>query len=176
MKELIQKIEQWAQDRNIINGSTPEKQAVKLFEEKSELDDNIREKLSTIDDVGDIFTVLTVITKQLGHTLSDLDFSRLKWAEATNEHLSEILEYSLQDFSEFAKQGYYSVGIAKRCINILNALAENNGNTLKECVEFSYNEIKDRVGIIWDGIYVKSTDERYPEVKALFDKSIEDNC
>lgn len=175
MKDLILKIEKWAHDRNIINGSTTEKQAVKLFEEKDELDDNIHDGKSTIDDIGDIFVVLTNLTKQLGHSLSDLDFDKLKWADSSNEQLSEILGYSLYDFVELANFGHFSVGIAKRCINILNALARNNGNTLEECVAFSYDEIKDRVGILWDGIFVKSTDDRYPEVKDMYEKSLEEN-
>lgn len=175
MQDLILKIEKWAHERNIISGSTTEKQAVKLFEEKGELDDNIRDGKSTIDDIGDIFVVLTNLIKQLGYSLSDLDFGKLKWADDTNERLSEILEYSLRDFVECANLGHFSVGIAKRCINILNALARNNGNTLQECVEFSYNEIKDRVGILWNGIFVKSTDERYQEVKAMYEKSLEEN-
>lgn len=176
MQELILKIEQWAEERNIINGSTPAKQAIKLFEEKDELDLNINAGNGTIDDIGDIFVVLTNITKQLGHSLSTFEFDKLCWAYSSNEHLSEILGYSLYDFMELANFGYFSIGIAKRCINILNALACNNGNTLEECVAFSYHEINDRVGILWEGVFVKSTDERYPEVKALFEKSIEDNC
>lgn len=175
MKELILKIEKWAHDRNIINGSTTEKQAVKLFEEKEELDLNINAGNSTIDDIGDIFVVLTNLTKQLGYSLSDFDFDKLKWADSSNEQLSEILGYSLYDFVELANFGHFSVGIAKRCINILNALARNIGNTLEECVAFSYNEIKDRVGILWSGIFIKSTDERYPEVKAMYEKSLGEN-
>lgn len=36
-KELIGKIEQWAEDRNLILGSTPQKQFIKLMEEFGEL-------------------------------------------------------------------------------------------------------------------------------------------
>nr|DAS87263.1 MAG TPA: NTP-PPase-like protein [Caudoviricetes sp.] len=32
MKELIEKIENWAEERNLINGSTPKKQFIKLME------------------------------------------------------------------------------------------------------------------------------------------------
>ena len=41
MKELILKIEQWAEDRNIIKGSQPIDQAMKLFSEFGELADNV---------------------------------------------------------------------------------------------------------------------------------------
>ena len=39
MKELILKIEQWAEDRNIIKGAKPLDQAMKLFSEFMEVVD-----------------------------------------------------------------------------------------------------------------------------------------
>ncbi|SQK93957.1 Uncharacterised protein [Haemophilus influenzae] len=33
LKQLIKNIEQWAEDRNLIEGSTPQKQFIKLMEE-----------------------------------------------------------------------------------------------------------------------------------------------
>ena len=41
LNELISKIEQWAEDRNIIKGSKPIDQAMKLFSEFGELADSI---------------------------------------------------------------------------------------------------------------------------------------
>ena len=37
MKELEQKVIQWAQDRNLIKGSNPESQMLKLIEEVGEI-------------------------------------------------------------------------------------------------------------------------------------------
>ena len=37
MQELITNIENWAEERNLINGSTPQKQFIKLMEEFGEL-------------------------------------------------------------------------------------------------------------------------------------------
>lgn len=37
-------------------------------------------------------------------------------------------------------------------------LAQQNGFTLKECVQCAYNEIKDRKGRMVDGVFVKSSD------------------
>jgi len=41
LEQLIQNIEQWAHDRNIIKGSKPIDQAMKLFSEFGELADNV---------------------------------------------------------------------------------------------------------------------------------------
>ena len=54
MKELILKVEQWAQDRNLINGCKPIDQAMKLFSEAGELADNIGKGRDIKDDVGDV--------------------------------------------------------------------------------------------------------------------------
>ena len=36
MQKLIQQLEQWAEERNLIKGSTPQKQMLKLMEEENE--------------------------------------------------------------------------------------------------------------------------------------------
>ncbi|MDW1127751.1 MazG-like family protein [Mannheimia haemolytica] len=46
MQQLIKNIEQWAEDRNLINGSTPQKQMLKLMEEFGELCGGIAGKYS----------------------------------------------------------------------------------------------------------------------------------
>ena len=66
--EHFNNIRQWAQDRNIIDGSTPKAQMVKLMEEIGELasaisKDNFEE---IIDSIGDAAVVLTVIAEQYG--------------------------------------------------------------------------------------------------------------
>ena len=52
MNELIAKIEQWAEDRNIIKGSKPIDQAMKLFSEFGELADNVGKGRDCRDDIG----------------------------------------------------------------------------------------------------------------------------
>lgn len=56
----------WANDRNIINGSTMKDQFVKLAEEFGELADAIAHNDSDLieDAIGDMFVVLTIIAEQ----------------------------------------------------------------------------------------------------------------
>ena len=70
MQELIKKIEQWAEDRNLINGSDAKSQFHKLIQECGELSDSICKQKDASDDIGDIFVVLVIMCKQLG-----LDFN-----------------------------------------------------------------------------------------------------
>ena len=67
LESLIPKIIQWAEDRNLVEGSTPKTQMVKLMEEMGELAAAInRDDLSEAEDaIGDMFVVLLIILKQL---------------------------------------------------------------------------------------------------------------
>ncbi len=73
MQEIINKIVQWGEDRNLIKGSTPEKQFLKLSEEMGELATAIfkSDKPEQIDAVGDMVVVLTLLSKQLGFTMEE---------------------------------------------------------------------------------------------------------
>jgi len=44
------------------------------------------------------------------------------------------------------------------CLVVLNNIALQNDTTLSECLEISYNDIKNRKGVMLDGIFVKEGD------------------
>lgn len=165
MNELILKIEQWAEDRNLIKGSDPLSQAMKLFSEAGELADNIGKGRCVKDDIGDCAVVAIIISKQLDKSVaSELAFDRLTWAEDTNKQLTLRLIQTICEFNESASLGYWHYGIARRLFNILNAIAANHKTTLEECLAVAYNDIKDRKGIMHDGIFIKESDPRYAEL------------
>jgi hypothetical protein len=170
MNELILKIEQWAEDRNLISGCKPIDQAMKLFSEAGELADNIGKGLDIKDDIGDVFVVLTIITRQLDNSLINVDVP--KWAEGDSKNLMLKLNGSLNDFVECATFGGFSYGLCRRILNILNGIAKNNKTTLEECLYIAYNDIKDRKGIMSNGVFIKESDPAYESIV----KSIEDNC
>jgi len=59
-------IRQWAQDRNLIEGSTVQSQFVKLIEEIGELAEAIAKGKDEqfMDSIGDAFVVLTILAAQ----------------------------------------------------------------------------------------------------------------
>ena len=61
-------IRQWAAARNLIEGSTPDRQLVKLEEEMQELADAIAadDQDEYIDAIGDCVVVLTIMAAQRG--------------------------------------------------------------------------------------------------------------
>ena len=68
MSDWKERIKQWAADRNLIEGSTPDKQLSKLNEEYNELFDGLlNQNIDDIKDaIGDIQVVLCVMCHQLG--------------------------------------------------------------------------------------------------------------
>jgi NTP pyrophosphatase (non-canonical NTP hydrolase) len=178
MKELISKIEQWAEDRNIISGAKPIDQAMKLFAEHGELSENVgNNQLDKVfDDVGDVFVVLTIIAKQCNlsiynHLNTKLKHSGLKVDVAflTSELATIATEvYEWDNESTYFPEHALSYSVAR-----LRSIAEQVGLTLEYCVEQAYNDISKREGILWNGVFIKSTHEKYAEIKDLHEKSSE---
>ena len=71
--DIFEKIEQWAQDRNLIDGATPQAQMLKLMEEMGELANGIcRDNQELVEDsIGDCVVVLTILAAQRGLNISD---------------------------------------------------------------------------------------------------------
>lgn len=161
MNDLIIKVEQWAEDRNIIKGCNPIDQAMKLFSEAGELADNIGKGRDIKDDVGDVFVVLIVLSKQLGNTLTGI--GKANWAEGNNKQLVVTLQTTLSEIVQDACMGYWSYGLMRRALNILNAIAKNHNTTVEDCLLVAYDEIKDRKGVMYNGTFIKSTDIAYNE-------------
>ena len=193
MNELIAKIEQWANDRNIIKGSKPIDQAMKLFSEFGELADNVGKGRDCRDDIGDIFVVLTIIGAQTDIGMwesiendyidsEDPDYeynkvtNNLRFGMLENTPIKELV-IELQDklagfFSEsYDLNGEYDDHILSS-VEILNAIAVSNGHTLEECVQIAYDDIKDRKGIMSNGVFIKESDPAYESII----KAIEVNC
>lgn len=63
----IKLVEKWAEERNLIEGSNPQAQMLKLLEETGELASGIAKnnREVIVDSIGDVLIVLTILCKQL---------------------------------------------------------------------------------------------------------------
>lgn len=160
MNDLIKLIEQWGHDRNIINGSTPAKQAMKLFSEFGELSDNVGDSKDIMDDVGDVFVVLTIITAQLNRSIADVEIPPYTCTDV--EKAVFLLGRNLCDYVARAYTGSYSHHIIE-CLGYLQFIAMSYGHSLEECVQVAYNDIKDRKGILYNGVFIKESNPAYAD-------------
>lgn len=173
MKDLIAKIEQWAEDRNLIKGSTPEKQMLKLMEEFGELCAGIaKNKPEMIKDaIGDCVVVLTILNKQY-----DLEN---RFAEATDKfQMPKEFEPDSISIDFICHSGELAIAIyiyedivphtdrqnrsmqrhILKCLGSLLALCYDKKLSMKDCVQHAYNQIKDRKGRMINGVFVKEED------------------
>lgn len=58
MEDLIKKVTQWHNDRNLIDGATDKDQVLKLLQELGELSDNVCKGNDIRDDIGDMLVVM----------------------------------------------------------------------------------------------------------------------
>ena len=167
MNELIAKIEQWAEDRNIIQGSKPLDQAMKLFSEFGELADNVGKGRDCRDDIGDCMVVLIIMCRQLGIPTIDLIQK-----DDDNYSMKEYVSWAGYWMCSWVSSGMRnSEELGFIFSNLIN-IAQLNSYTLEECVTIAYNDIKDRKGLMHNGVFIKESDPAYAPVVA----AIESNC
>ena len=73
MSSWQERVEKWAEDRNLIKGSTAALQLSKLLEEIGELATAVAigDYEGALDGIGDACVVLTIMAKQLDSSLSE---------------------------------------------------------------------------------------------------------
>ena len=69
MDNLIEKIKQWAHDRNLIDGGCPKSQMLKCVSEVGELAGNVNKQNDIRDDIGDVLVTLIILAAQHDLTL-----------------------------------------------------------------------------------------------------------
>lgn len=173
MKELIKNIEQWAEDRNLIEGSTPQKQMLKLMEEFGELCGGIAKNKPDVikDSVGDCLVVMIIMKRQLGlgteYNFDELE-KRFEMPAKFNTELAcldfgvhfGILAKTLSVFDRFGLCFYPSNIVFDfiRCYGSLLAICFSLKLDIKDCLQIAYDQIKDRKGKMIDGVFVKAED------------------
>lgn len=158
LMEYIELIKAWAIEREIDKKGTPKGQALKTYEEFTELEIGIlKNDLELIkDSIGDVFVTLVIgnmITNELdlNEIISNLRvYNQEKNIENFIKDIATykkiILTYPYQ--SEELNDGMF----------LLLLIAEPYDLTLLECVEQAYNEISKRTGKMVNGVFVKDSD------------------
>ncbi|HDR1867899.1 TPA: MazG-like family protein [Pasteurella multocida] len=158
--ELIQKIEQWAEDRNLIKGSTPQKQMLKLMEEFGELCGGIAKNKPDVikNSVGDCAVVLIILAKQLNFNIV-LQTKDGNWYSKTTDYLPYFAVRSARLMLDLSERGRTVDEFDfKLTQHYLTYICDQQGFTFTECLERAWNEIKDRKGRMVDGFFVKKED------------------
>lgn len=161
-------VKQWAVDRNLIDGSTPEAQCVKLIEEFGELARGIARKDEALikDSIGDTLVVCIILAAQLGSDSFSIDKLIFERSEVNNNNVREKLV--MNGATELGAISYF-INVTNRdidrCIGNIYALCDTLAEiaylykwSLVDCLIAAYNEIKDRKGRCVDGIFIREGD------------------
>lgn len=169
MSEYYQRlVRQWAVDRNLIEGSTPEAQCVKLIEEYGELARGIAKQDEALikDSIGDTLVVCIILAAQLGSDSFNIDKLIFERSEVNSANVREKLV--MNGATELGAISYF-INVTNRdidrCIGNIYALCDTLAEiaylykwSLADCLIAAYNEIKDRKGRCVDGIFIKEGD------------------
>ena len=71
MVDLINKVVEWHEDRNLIDGATDKDQVLKLIQEVGELSDSVCKQQDVRDDIGDCLVILINIAARNETTIED---------------------------------------------------------------------------------------------------------
>jgi len=115
LQQLIKNIEQWAEDRNLIEGSTPQKQFIKLIEEFGELCSGVsKNKIDVVkDSIGDCFVVMVILNKQ---TNSNFDFMPLPYLVLDISGIDIWIEKCVAKFASISEKIILSSLINLKCL------------------------------------------------------------
>lgn len=148
------RIHTWAQDRNLIDGSTPADQMTKLREEVDELIAAVQanDDAGVIDGAGDVCVVLAVMAGQMGTTLNKICDVRPSYAAV----------YSLQQECDSLDRQFGELGAAiehqlynRTFLHIAAVLCQTRCLVDAYCRERAWEQIKDRKGRMVNGIFEK---------------------
>lgn len=172
----------WATDRSIIGGdSTPVDQFVKGLSEAGELWNHLgKNKLDKLkDDIGDILVCLTNALGILDINIEDVgsiteeEYQTIKhfyedYTDRRTKRLSLVVLRYLAEISEAIEEAQFdedtfllsesledSLG---HLVGVLILMAEDQGWTLEDCLAHSWNDIKDRKGVMLEGTFIKEDD------------------
>jgi len=145
LKEYQNLILGWARDKNITREECAPMQRLKAIEEIGELADGIvKNNLEKqVDSVGDAFVVFIILSEQLNINVAFNYDDPVKEYETIDGYIYELLKTAFQenDLEYFISY----------LIDICNKLNLN----LVECVQYAWNEIKDRKGKTEGGVFIK---------------------
>lgn len=159
MKEVVNKIVQWHIDRNLIEGATDEGQFKKLMSEFGEYSDNLAKDRCVKDDIGDMGVVVINIAAR--NNLIPLLLSNSLKVYSPSYHQLHYSIHELGYYIECESEEHYLTTLKETIVDLwesLCATANNHGVTMQTCLEYAYNDIKDRKGKMINGTYIKEQD------------------
>jgi|GEM_PF-5883839 len=174
MENLLKQVITWAEERNIVQGSSLEKETLKLISHLGSLTNFIDNVDICRNGIGHCMIGMIIICRMRNITL---DESVRSTKPITDERIAEsklalimIFKYTGKLAEDISMSKDIKADIGHLLI-YLTALANTLQLSTKECVEDAFNEIKGSQWVIFDGVVIDENDEKYSTALAII-KSI----
>jgi NTP pyrophosphatase (non-canonical NTP hydrolase) len=173
-EELIEKVKQWGRDRNLTDPANLKNQFNKLVSEFGEIGEgivNLNED-EVEDGCGDTMVVCIILAEQLLKPLTIHDFERNWKAESKIDNNYEFLLVIAQGWlgrlaDNIGKgQNEQANENLRGFLSTIVSYAHIESSGLHPCLHRAYNEIKDRKGVLYHGVFIKESDPRYESARA----------
>jgi hypothetical protein len=152
--DFVRKVKGWAEARNLIKGSTIQAQGLKGLSEAGELADNFAKGKDIKDDIGDC-CVVAVIT-MLQHDMGEETFPVGAIDTTPEKAVGEIA----MEFAWAVNAGYSASSVPDYALTI----CQHKNIDFIKCLNTAWDDIKDRKGIMHNGVFIKESDPRYKEL------------
>lgn len=164
--DLIEKVRQWGEDRNLTDPANLKNQFLKLVSEFGEIGQGKHEgdndKIE--DGVGDSWVVCVILAEQLGFRLGEDDFERTYEFEEDALHLASSTLGLLADCIAKGEMAKARMEL-KHFVKELCSFAYMETSGFYSCLSRAYQEIKNRKGVLYNGVFIKESDPRYESAK-----------
>lgn len=170
MENLIQSVINWAEERNIIKGSSIEKETLKLMGTFGRLSDFINNKNICLHGIGDAVIQLMILCRMRDCFINEsLDLTKKITDDRivdpqislimVMKHMGELAEHLYHHRNIKPDMGYLLV--------YLTAFADGLGYSVKECTEMAFGLIKNEKFIIFNGDRLEESDREYENAVKL---------
>lgn len=167
LEDLIRRVVLWGWERNLNGPECLESQTLKLVSEYGEIYTGIIEgkEDDVADGIGDVLVVAILTGERLGHHI-DPNLIECVADGHPDSVAGFVCTASLGLLADLiAKRSYEAAKLElDKFIVLICAMARELDLDPILCLADSYVEIKDRKGIMYNGVFIKEKDPRYPEV------------
>lgn len=171
MTTVFDNVRQWAHDRNLIDGSTIPAQTLKLVSEIGELYDAGNDGNKVRDAVGDSLVVMTILAAMQGVNFEDLlpeqENTEFPMAVDIAGAVGKLADFTLKGQREqsLAQYGIISQYLFDWAVDVGagtdHTWTHDGLDVLTGCLDLAYDVIKDRKGVMFDGVFVRDSDPAY---------------
>ncbi|SFF10492.1 MazG-like family protein [Nitrosomonas sp. Nm166] len=170
MNRLIHQVISWAEETNLVHGSDLKTETLKLVVEFGRIAELSYKIDDCCDGIGKCIAEMVIICRMknvslnecLEHTqeISDVRIKNLQYVLILMaKYLGNLANNIVMNEDIHINMGYFLI--------YLTALTRILHYSPGKCLSMAYNELKKRKGIIFDGTFIKETDEKYQNAVAI---------